>query len=335
MRRNHSTLRRAAPSPMIILIGIGVFLALISLVLWHRPASKEKSSELTLSRATVEESGTEQSVDNRPANNLRRLHATLKGSLPYTVQRAIGRKDGPILAALAARLVIWKLDIRKDLRRGDQLEILYYPVDTQSRFEIEAMVYKSRKFSKTYHFYRYQERSRAFRSYYDDKGNEVELKLGHSPMRRYDQITSILKMRPKHKGVDFKAPEGTPIHLPWRSRVVRRTWNARYNGNCVEVVFLHDNRRVHAKFLHLQKLMPIVKRGRILREGTVIGLVGNTGRSTAPHLHYQLEGSKRRVVDPYKYHPTFTRSLPSAEKKLFHKKRLKLERQLTLLGRSS
>ena len=65
-----------------------------------------------------------------------------------------------------------------------------------------------------------------------------------------------------------------------------------------------------AKFLHLSAVK--VRRGARVKAGEVIALTGNTGRSTAPHLHYQLERGPR-TVDPVDYHGTLQRRLSPAE----------------------
>ena len=64
-----------------------------------------------------------------------------------------------------------------------------------------------------------------------------------------------------------------------------------------------------AKWLHLDSTS--VKPGQKVSKGTVVGLTGNTGRSTAPHLHYQLDKG-RKNIDPIDYHGTVRRSLPSS-----------------------
>lgn len=111
--------------------------------------------------------------------------------------------------------------------------------------------------------------------------------------------------------MDFKTPVGTEIVSPRAGRVTRVDWNLKYNGNCIEVKYSDGTL---ARFLHLSdtKVAP----GARVRPGEVLGLTGNTGRSTAPHLHYELE-RKGRVIDPVKYHGTERRELPASDRGAF------------------
>lgn len=141
---------------------------------------------------------------------------------------------------------------------------------------------------------------------------EVPRRLVNGPLRgQYEQVTSLLKDRPSHKGMDFKVPEGTPVVTPLEGAVVRTNWNLAYNGNCVEVRFSDGT---VARFLHLSRTD--VTPGQKLAAGTVVGLSGNTGRSTAPHLHYELERNGK-VVDPVEYHGVTRRQLPESEREAF------------------
>lgn len=339
MRRNHSTAHRSAPNPLVVLISAGLILALVGLLVWPRQPSKKQHtmSKPTLQRATVQSPShrAEQPTQKLPQKSavkgeLKAFRAVISGPLSKSMQGALGKEKATFLAALTARLLIWRLDLRRDLRRGDKISVLYQPVDEQSQFQIMAMKYTSTRHNKTYHFYRYQQQGSRFAAYYDEQGQNIEQKLKHSPLREYDQVTSILKMRPKHKGVDFKTPVGTKVYLPWRARIVRTNWNFRYNGNCVEVEFLHGQ-QLRGLFLHLEKIKPEVRAGRVLPAGTVIATSGNTGRSTAPHLHYQLQTANGRIIDPYRFHPTYQASLPAEESDAFQSKRRQFDQHLASL----
>ena len=87
----------------------------------------------------------------------------------------------------------------------------------------------------------------------------------------------------------------------------RVNWNVANNGSCVELKYSDGT---VAKFLHLSDVS--VKPGTSVSAGTTIGLTGNTGHSTAPHLHYELE-KNGRTIDPVDYHGVFRRTLDSAD----------------------
>ena len=149
--------------------------------------------------------------------------------------------------------------------------------------------------------YRWQAPGDAFTSYWQEDGTEVPYRLQDGPLQDYEQITSLLKDRPSHAGMDFKTPVGTPVVSPKAGTVARVNWNWNANGNCVEVK--HDDGAV-IKYLHLSESRVSV--GDRVGKGDVIALTGNTGRSTAPHLHYQVEKAGK-VLDPLEYHGTVRR----------------------------
>ena len=240
-----------------------------------------------------------------PEAELLRVQADVTHSLARTFQGAVP-EHADVLSAVYARLFVWDLDLRRDLQRGDALSVAY--AWDGELAHIPVATYTSGKLGTTLRAYRYQPEGDAYPSWWTADGQEVPRRLVDDPLQgRYEQITSLLKDRPTHKGMDFKVPEGTPVVSPRGGTVVRTDWNLAYNGNCAEVRF--DDGTV-ARFLHLSKTS--VKAGQRLGKGEVVGLSGNTGRSTAPHLHYELERGGK-IVDPVDYHGVVRRTLPEAE----------------------
>lgn len=335
--RRRNTARRRSPSPFVVMISMGLVVALVALVIWPKPKSDKTSTKEKTRTAIHSTKGQTAPTAQAPApvaqvstKAVKIFSGKVRGPLPHSMRAKLGRENARFLSALAARLLIWKLDLRRDLRRGDHIRVLYRPVNNQSKFQILAMKYTSLKHGKTFSYYRYHEAGKPFGAFYDQEGYNVELQLKNGPLRVYEQVTSILKMRRKHKGVDFKTPVGTKIYLPYRSRIVRRTWNFRYNGNSLEVEFLDGpGAGKRALFLHLQKLYPNAKPGRVLPAGTLVALTGNTGRSTAPHLHYQIQNhNARRIYDPYDVHGTYRQRLSDGELTRFQQHRRQLEQSI-------
>ena len=85
-----------------------------------------------------------------------------------------------------------------------------------------------------------------------------------------------------HEGVDYMVPEGTPIHASAGGVVVYADMHPQY-GNMIEID--HGN-EVVTRYAHASKLL--VKVGQMVRRGDEIGLSGSTGRSTGPHLHFEV-----------------------------------------------
>lgn len=229
------------------------------------------------------------------------VDTSLERNLAYTLKGAVGDQGGA-LAQVYARLFVWDLDLRRDLQKGDRVQVAWRMTE-QGKVEIGAARLHSLKHGRTYTAYRWHAPEDAFASYWSDDGTEVPHRLTNSPLRDYEQITSLLKDRPSHEGMDFKTPVGTPIVSPFAGQVKRTDWNWAANGNCIEVAFTNG---AVAKFLHLSETG--VTPGQSVAAGEIIGRTGNTGRSTAPHLHYQVEKGGT-VLDPLDFHGSERRRL--------------------------
>jgi murein DD-endopeptidase MepM/ murein hydrolase activator NlpD len=97
---------------------------------------------------------------------------------------------------------------------------------------------------------------------------------------RIHPFYKVLKM---HTGMDFTAPTGTEIYATGNGVVVDVVYSARGYGNTIIIDHGYSYKTLYA---HLSK--PLVKPGNKVRRGDVIGLVGSTGMSMAPHLHYEV-----------------------------------------------
>ncbi len=255
----------------------------------------------------VVESDDDDSSEDDPTRSVR---VTIDGPVARAFVAAIGKGEGDRLAMTAGRLLTWNLDVNKDPRRGDTVEVLYrVDPDDPAVIHIDALRYESAKFKKTYEAYRYQPAEWTHASWFDREGSEVPARLQSSPLVEYEQITSLIGDGRKHSGMDFKAPVGTPIVSPFDGSVRRVNWNWKYNGNSVEVAIAGGKL---ARFLHLSEVAGGVQQGARVIKGQVIGESGNTGRSFAPHLHYEIVDGNGRVHDPLKVHGVTRRTL-SAE----------------------
>ncbi len=97
------------------------------------------------------------------------------------------------------------------------------------------------------------------------------------------RIDPIYKVKKFHEGIDFSAPVGTPVHVTGDGVVVRVIRSNRGYGN--EIIVDHGFGYM-TRYAHLSAFK--VKKGQRVKRGQIIGLVGNTGKSTAPHLHYEV-----------------------------------------------
>jgi len=190
---------------------------------------------------------------------------------------------------LIDRIMQWRLNIQKQYSEGDRVTLLLQPYDDPDRkwiARILALDYEGvTGWEQKAYFFR--ETGRSFGAHYDPDGVEIALHLTNSPLREWEEITSLLGDRRRHKGIDFKCPRFTPVYAPISGNVSRINWNTRANGNCIELI--SDDGTIAMKFLHLEKFPKGIKEGMRVNPGDQIALTGNTGKSQAPHLHFQME----------------------------------------------
>ena len=256
---------------------------------------------------------------NKPS--IQTLKLKVKNSLNYTICHKVKLGDEcDSLAAHIARLMAWFLDVNKEMRNGDGLNVVYERLGNEGQFKILQLIYTSNYLKKTMEANFYKERGAKYGGYFDRNGKEISQRIvkEQSPIDEYMEIVSLpgdfRKGRRGHAGTDFKAEVGTPIRSTFDGRVSRANWNRRANGYCIEVD--HPNQKIKTRYLHLSRVL--VKRGQYVKQGEIIGKSGNTGRSFAPHLHYEVRGrsNKNTVYNPFnfKYHKTYQRDISDQER---------------------
>ncbi|PSQ97959.1 MAG: M23 family peptidase [Bacteroidetes bacterium SW_9_63_38] len=108
----------------------------------------------------------------------------------------------------------------------------------------------------------------------------------------------ILKVRKMHAGVDFLVRPGTPVMATGNGEIRRATYSPAY-GNFVEV--RHPEAGYSTRYAHLSEIPDGIARGVEVQRGDTIGFSGNTGRSTGPHLHYEVHNQSGETLDPMRF----------------------------------
>jgi murein DD-endopeptidase MepM/ murein hydrolase activator NlpD len=204
--------------------------------------------------------------------------------------RAAGEEDA-FTDLLADDIFSSAIDFHKDPRRGDQVGIVYEKLYRDDRFvrygRILLAQYQGEQVSSTAVYY---QDPTGERGYYDGQGNSLERMFLLRPLS-FRRISSgfnrrrfhpILQQNLPHLGTDYSAASGTPVWATARGRVVFAGWKGGY-GKLVELE--HPN-GYRTRYGHLSQIA--VSRNQVVRQQQVVGLVGSTGRSTGPHLHYEL-----------------------------------------------
>ena len=202
----------------------------------------------------------------------------IAGSLIGSFQREMEDMEANWLAAHVRRILMWSVDTQRDLRKGDRIRVLYEFDGTLDGMTILALDFDGAKNGKV-QAVRFQPSGEAYPRFFDLEGVEIQKRLRHQPLEEFEQVTDLLGGPRRHKGVDFKAPVGTPVLAPFAGTILRKNFNWRVNGNCLEVEF--SGRGVRGLFLHMEKFDAWVRPGAQVQAGQTIGYVGNTGRTTA------------------------------------------------------
>ncbi|CCG08135.1 peptidoglycan DD-metalloendopeptidase family protein [Pararhodospirillum photometricum] len=206
-----------------------------------------------------------------------------------------GLKAGAPQKVLAEmiRVFSYDIDFQRDLRENDHFEMFYEQMDTNDGRTVQTgdLLYASMTVSgKRVSLYRFQDSSGNV-DYYNEKGQGIRKALLRTPINGA-RLTSGFGMRQHpilgyskmHKGIDFAAPTGTPIYAAGDG-VIERAERTNGYGNYVR---LRHNGEFQTAYGHMSRFAKGVKPGLRVRQGEVIGFVGSTGRSTGPHLHYEI-----------------------------------------------
>jgi len=194
----------------------------------------------------------------------------------------------------------FNVDFQRQVHRGDSFEVFYgKPIDGK-KTRRPVMLFSQLTLSgrKTKGFYRFTTPDDGMTSYFDGNGKSVTTSLMRTPIsgarissgfgRRRHPILGYTKV---HTGVDFAAPYGTPIKAAGSGTIEV----ARRVGAYGKYIRIKHAKGYKTAYAHMSRYARGMRRGRKVRQGQVIGYVGSTGRSTGPHLHYEVMRGDRRI----------------------------------------
>lgn len=225
---------------------------------------------------------------------------TIDGSL-YASAKAAGVPEAVVISLI--HIYSYDVDFQREVRSGDKFDILYttYVDEAGQRIKGGAIEYAELALGRTKKpLYRFTTSDDKTTDYFTPKGWSGKRQLMRTPidgarlssrfgMRRHP-VLGYTKM---HKGVDFAAPRGTPVMASGNGVVKMARWHGGY-GNFIQLT--HTN-AYSTGYGHLSRFARGIKPGVKVRQGQVIAYVGTTGRSTGPHLHYEVM-LKAKQINP-------------------------------------
>lgn len=224
----------------------------------------------------------------------------INGSFSQSVSQAgLTRSEGrEVIKALQ-----WQIDFRR-LKKGDKFTVLMSREMLNGRSEQSQLVgVRLQSNGKNYYAFRAEDGR-----YYDSEGNGLERGFLRFPTAKQFRVSSQFNPRrvnpvtgrvAPHKGVDFAMPVGTPVLAVGDGEVIV----SKYSGAAGNFIAIRHGRQYTTRYMHLRQLL--VKPGQKVKRGDRIALSGNTGRSTGPHLHFEM-WINQQAVNP------LTAKLPSS-----------------------
>ena len=227
-----------------------------------------------------------------------------------------------------ARIYGFQVDFQRDIRKQDSFQIMYevFLDDKKKIIETGNILYANLKLSGEDNSLYYFD-SKNSEGHYDKSGKSVQKALMKTPINgarlsssfgmRKHPIDGFNKM---HRGTDFAAPMGTPIMASGNGVIKKAGWCGG-GGNCVVI---KHNSTYQTVYAHMSKFAKGIRKGTRVKQGQTIGYVGSTGKSTGPHLHYEVIVNGKKINSQKLKLPS-GKILKGDERKIFETKRIKLD----------
>ena len=227
-----------------------------------------------------------------------------------------------------ARLYGFQVDFQRDIRKNDNFQIMYevFEDDNGKVFETGNVTFANLRLSginnSLYYF-----NKKGSEGHYDENGKSVKKALMKTPINGA-RLSSSFGMRKHpidgynkmHRGTDFAAPMGTPIKASGSGVITRARWCGG-GGNCIKI---RHNSTYETVYAHMRNFRSGIKEGVRVKQGQIIGYVGSTGKSTGPHLHYEVIKNGKKINSQKLKLPS-GKILKNKDRKLFEVSKIKLD----------
>ena len=227
-----------------------------------------------------------------------------------------------------ARIYGFQVDFQRDIRKLDKFQIMYEVFTDKNNKVIETgeILFANLKLSgQDNSLYYYDKKGNE--GHYDKSGKSVQKALMKTPINgarlsssygmRKHPIDGFNKM---HKGTDFAAPMGTPIMASGNGIIKKVGWCGG-GGNCIKI---KHNSTYETVYAHMSKFARGINNGVRVKQGQTIGYVGSTGKTTGPHLHYEVIVNGKKVNSQKLKLPS-GKVLKGKDRELFETNKIRLD----------
>ncbi|WP_018293635.1 peptidoglycan DD-metalloendopeptidase family protein [Mariprofundus ferrooxydans] len=216
----------------------------------------------------------------------------------------------------------WDIDFARDMRRGDSFSVLYEEHFGEDGRVLDTTILAAEFVNQGNHFraVRY-EKSDGTSSYFTPDGKSMRKAYLKAPVK-FSRISSRFQLSRKHpilgytrahRGVDYAASSGTPIHAVGDGYISFIGWK---HGFGRFILITHNNRNHSTAYAHMRAFARGLKRGDRVKQGQVIGYVGMSGLATGPHLHFEFR-VRGVAVNPLTVKHPPARPIPAKERDRF------------------
>tara|TARA_Y100001935_G_scaffold111944_1_gene92814 strand:+ start:257 stop:1579 length:1323 start_codon:yes stop_codon:yes gene_type:complete len=227
-----------------------------------------------------------------------------------------------------ARIYGFQVDFQRDIRKKDSFQIMYevFKDDNGRTIETGEILFANLKLSgmdNSLYFFNKE----GSEGHYDKNGKSIKKALMKTPINgarlsspfgmRKHPIDGFNKM---HRGTDFAAPMGTPIMASGDGVIKKAGWCGG-GGNCVVI---KHNSTYQTVYAHMSKFAKGIRSGVRVKQAQIIGYVGSTGKSTGPHLHYEVIVNGKKINSQKLKLPS-GKILKGEERKKFETVKIKLD----------
>ena len=269
--------------------------------------------------------------------------------LLHEVKWAVGTVEGSIYQSAVTNGVPSKIirdmiaafshdiDFQHGLKENDKFALMYEvstDPETDEQRPGNLLFAELLVSGKSYQIIRYKSKGGTY-EYYNQQGESVKKGLLKTPIdgarlnsRFGNRTHPTLGYTKFHKGVDFSAPQGTPIMASGDGVITKiGPWGA--YGNYIQI---RHNGEYSTAYAHLKNYAPGMKTGRRVKQGEVIGRVGLTGRTTGAHLHYEVLKHNRHI-NPMSVKMVSSNKLPKRDLMEFNKAKGSIAQHYSVLGK--